>query len=62
MEKIVRIFTSFEAADKADAAEDMRMTPEQRIAIVLELQKRVYPNASEQGFSRVYRITQLKRG
>jgi hypothetical protein len=34
------------------------MTPEQRVAIVLELQARIYSDADRQGFERVYRITQ----
>jgi hypothetical protein len=29
------------------------MTPEQRVAIVLELQARIYPDADQQGFARV---------
>ena len=58
MEKTVRIFHSFEEADAAEVAEDLLMKPEQRIAVVLELQKRIHPDASEQRFARVYRITQ----
>jgi len=61
MDKVARTFTSFADADAADAAEDMLLTPEQRIEIVLELQERMNPGASEQGFARVYRITQLDR-
>ena len=62
MEKTVRIFTNFREAEAADIAEDVRMTPEQRISIVLDLQKRIYPDAAQQGFARVCRITQLQRG
>lgn len=58
MERVVRHFTSFQAAEAADIEEDLAMTPEQRIAIVLELQARIYPDADQQGFARVYRITQ----
>ena len=61
MEKVVRIFRSFEDAEGSDVTEDLRMTPEQRIAVLLELQQRIYPNASEQRFARVYRIAQLER-
>ena len=62
MEKVARIFTSFKDADAADVEEDLRMTPEQRVALVIELRERVYPNASQQGLERICRITQLKQG
>ena len=62
MERVVRIFRDHQEADAADAEEDLRMTPEQRVDTVLELQRWVYPDASEQGFARVYRITQLEQG
>jgi hypothetical protein len=62
MERVVSHFGSFEAAEAADVEADLAMTPEQRIAIVLELQARLYPDADQQGFARVYRITQRQRG
>ena len=62
MEPVVSHFGSFEAAEAADIEEDLAMTPEQRIAIVLELQARFYPDADQQGLARVYRITQRQRG
>ena len=62
MEKIVRTFSSFAEADAADVEEDLRMAPEQRIAILLELQERMYPDAAKQRFERVYRVTELERG
>jgi len=58
MERVLRTFDSFEAAEAADIEEDLAMTPEQRVAIVLELQSRIYSDADRQGFERVYRITQ----
>jgi hypothetical protein len=61
MEKVVRHFGGLQAAEAADIDEDLAMTPEQRIAIVLELQARAYPDASQQGFVRVYRITQRQQ-
>ena len=61
MEKVIRFFGSFEAAEAENIAEDLAMTPEQRIAIVLELQARIYPDAAQQGFARVYRIAQHER-
>ena len=62
VEMTIRVFTSFAEADEEDAKADLRMTPEERIAMVLELQSRVYPDASKQGFARIYRATELKRG
>lgn len=61
MEKVARIFHSFAEAEAADADEDMRMTPEQRIAIVLELQTRVYPDAPQQRLARIHRIIKRER-
>ena len=61
MEKIVRKFGSFAEADAADIEEDLLIPQEQRISILLELQRRYYGDATEQGFARVYRITQLKQ-
>jgi hypothetical protein len=61
MERVVRSFGSFEEADAADIEEDLAMTPEQRVAIVFELQARIYPNADQQGFARVCRITQRQK-
>lgn len=58
MEPVVRHFGSFEEAEAADIEQDLAMTPEQRIAMVLELQARFYPDADQQGFARVYRLTQ----
>jgi hypothetical protein len=62
MENVIRVFRSFEEADAADAEEDRAMTPEHRIAIVFELQARLYPDAAKHGFARVYRDTQREPG
>ena len=61
MEKVIRVFHSFAEAEAAEIEEDRNMTPEQRIAIVLELQTRIYPDAPQQRLARVYRITQHER-
>ena len=61
MEKVLRIFDSFEEADAADVDADLRLSPEQRVDMLIELQERMYPDAAQQGFARVYRITQLER-
>ena len=59
MEKVVRIFNAFDAADAADAEEDRNMTPERRVAMVLELRERLYPDAAQQGLARVCRVIEL---
>lgn len=57
----MRVFHSFAEAEAAEIDEDRSMTPEQRIAIVLELQTRLYPDAPQQRLARVYRIIQRER-
>ncbi len=61
MEKVIRVFHSFSEADAADAAEDRSMTPEQRVAMVFELRERLYPDAAQQGFARVYRVIEREQ-
>jgi hypothetical protein len=61
MEKTVRVFRSAQAADESDAREDARLSPEERIQIVIELRNRLYPDAAQQRVTRVCRITQLER-
>jgi hypothetical protein len=61
MEKVIRVFDSFHEADAADADEDRDMTPERRVAMVLELRERLYPDAAQQGFARVCRVIELER-
>ncbi len=61
MEKVVRIFNSFEEADEADRERDRSMTPEERVAVVLQLPSWMYPNAAEQRLARVYRIVERER-
>jgi len=61
MERVVRKFRSHEEAAAAEAEEDLRFTPEQRIQILLDLQAWTHPDAAAQRFERVYRITQLSR-
>lgn len=56
VEKKVRIFSSFEEADDADARDYMAMSPEQRIQIVIELRDRLHPDAAKQGLARVCRV------
>ena len=61
MEKVVRKFRSFEEADAAEDETYMRMSPQERMRILSELREFVYPDAADQRFARVYRITEFER-
>jgi hypothetical protein len=61
MEKVVRVFDTFEEADAADALSRARMTPQQRADIFFELRERAHPDAFEQRLARVYRVLELER-
>jgi hypothetical protein len=61
MQKVVRIFTSFEEADAADAVEDARLTPDERLRIVIELRGLHHPDAAQQGLARVCRMVKRER-
>lgn len=61
MEKSVRLFRTPRAADEADAREDARMLPADRIQVVIELRNRLYPDAAQQRLARVCRITKLEQ-
>ena len=61
MEKEIRIFDSFEAADAADAEARAQMSPEHRVNIFLALRERAYPDAFKQRLARVYRVLELER-
>ena len=57
MEKTVAKFRSFEEAEKADREFYKKMTPQERLDILLEL----LSHGSEQRLERVYRVTKLSR-
>lgn len=61
MEKVVRIFDSFEQAEAADRDERAWMTPEQRAEIFFQLRERFDTDAFTKGFARVYRVLELER-
>ena len=61
VEKVVRIFDSAAEADEADALSDAELSPDERVAIVIELRERCHPDASQQGLARVSRIVELER-
>jgi hypothetical protein len=60
MEKVVRVFQSFEEADEADARADASLSPQERLKILMELRDRRYPDASQQRLARVCRIVELE--
>ena len=61
MERVVRVFDSFEEADDADAISRTQMTPQQRADVFFELRERAHPDAFKQGFARVYRVLELEQ-
>jgi hypothetical protein len=61
VEKTVRVFTSFEDADEADARSDAAMSYEQRLSVLIELRDRRHPDAAKQRLARVYRVVKLEQ-
>jgi hypothetical protein len=61
MEKRIQTYSSYEEADKADAARDAALLPQERLTILIELRNRRHPDAAEQRFARVCRIIELER-
>jgi hypothetical protein len=61
MEKVIRIFDSFEEADAEDAVSRAKMSPQERVDIFFELRERAHPDAIKQGFARVCRVLELEQ-
>ena len=61
MEKVVRIFQSFDEADEADVRERQCMTPEERVEVFLAIQQRGFRNAADERLARVYRVLTLEQ-
>jgi hypothetical protein len=61
VEKVVKLFNSFEDADEADARDDAAMSPERRLRILIELRDRRHPDAAEQRLARVLRVVELEQ-
>jgi len=61
VEKKVRIFTSFEEADEADARDDASMSAQQRLNLLIQLRDERHPDAAEQRLARVSRVVELER-
>jgi hypothetical protein len=55
MEKVVRVFDSFEDADKADAISRSWLTPNHRVDIFFAIRERARNDAAEPGLERVCR-------
>ncbi len=64
VEKVVRKFRTLEEADQADREYYRRMSPEQRLEILLHLLDHPLKqgDGSSERFPRVYRVAQLKQG
>ena len=61
MEKVVRIFHSFEESEKADKEYYLSLTPEERLEILFELIDRYQPHETQPRLERVYRVVKLKK-
>jgi hypothetical protein len=61
VEKVIRVFHSFEEADDADARFYADLSPEDRLKILIELRDRRHPDAAQQRLARVYRVTKLEQ-
>jgi hypothetical protein len=65
MEKTAKVFTSFEDADEAEARRDARLSPAERVNIVIELRDQTHPDAAQhtakQRLARVYRVVELEQ-
>ena len=57
MEKVVAKFRSFEEAEKADREFYKKLTPQERLDILLEL----LSHGSEQRLERIYRVTKFSQ-
>ncbi len=63
MERVIRVFDDFAAADEADRWEYASLTPEQRLEILLDLVARYRESFGEagEGFERVFRVVELSQ-
>ena len=61
MEKVARIFRSFEEADEATRRDRESMTPEERVEVFLALQRRAFRDAADERLARVCRVLTLEQ-
>jgi hypothetical protein len=61
MEKVLRVFDSFDDADRADDEYYASLTPQERVDILLDLIAAYRESLGEAGqrFERVYRVVEL---
>ena len=61
MEKVVRVFASFEEADEADRQAYERMSPQERIEMLLSLRRMMVKEGDESAerLERVLRVVKL---
>ena len=61
MEKVVKLFSSFEEADQADSEYYASLTPQQRVDLLLDLIAAHRESLGETAsrFARVYRVVEL---
>jgi hypothetical protein len=62
VEKVLRIFTSFAAQEKADREKQRAMTPEERMRIYFALRERGIGDGVDPRLARVYRVFQRGEG
>jgi hypothetical protein len=63
VDKVAKVFRSFEDADRADEEYYANLTPQERLDILLDLieQHRRALGEAGQRFERVYRVTELSQ-
>jgi hypothetical protein len=63
MEKVLKVFNSFEEADRADDEYYASLTPQQRVDILLEMIAAYRESLGETGqrLERVYRVVELSK-
>lgn len=61
MEKVVRVFRSFQEADEATALERQMMTPEERVAAFFAIQQRSFRHGADERLERVCRVLTLEQ-
>jgi hypothetical protein len=64
VDRVVRTFDSFDAADRAEAEQYAALSPGERLDILLDLITRYRESLGEaaEGFERVHRIVELSEG
>jgi hypothetical protein len=63
VEKVARVFASFEEADEADRQADAQMSPQQRVEMVLALRRLMVKEGDESAerLERVLTVVELPR-